>query len=45
MSIDENSGIRKQDAASVFSAVYSNPDGVETAFSFLKSKLKDISDL
>jgi hypothetical protein len=45
MSIDENSGIRKQDAASVFSAVYSNPDGVATAFSFLKSNFRDISEL
>jgi hypothetical protein len=45
MSIDENSGIRKQDAASVFSAVYSNPAGVETAFKFLTSNFKDISDL
>ena len=45
MSIDENSGIRKQDAASVFSAVYSNPDGVDTAFNFLTSKFNDISDL
>ena len=45
MSIDENSGIRKQDAASVFSAVYNNPDGVETAFKFLTSNFMDISDL
>ena len=45
MSIDENSGIRKQDAASVFSAIYSNPYGVETAFNFLKSNFQNISDL
>jgi len=45
MSIDENSGVQKQDAASVFSAVYSNPDGVETAFNFLKSNVQKISDL
>jgi len=45
MSIDENSGIRKQDAASVFSAVYSNPGGVQTAFNFLKSNFQDISEL
>jgi len=44
MSIDENSGIRKQDAASVFSAVYSNPYGVETAFNFLKSNFQKISE-
>ena len=45
MSIDENSGIRKQDAASAFSAVYSNPDGVATAFNFLKTNFQKISDL
>jgi len=44
MSINENSGIRKQDAASVFSAVYSNPYGVETAFNFLKSNFQNISN-
>ena len=45
MSIDENSGIRRQDAASVFSAVSSNPDGVETAFNFLRSNFQNISEL
>jgi len=45
MSIDENSGIQKQDAVRVLSAVYSNPDGVETAFNFFRSNFKDISDL
>jgi hypothetical protein len=45
MSIDENSGIRKQQAPGVFSAVYSNPDGIETAFNFLKSNFMDISNL
>lgn len=44
MSIDENSGIRKQDAASVYAAVYSNPDGVETAFNFLTSNFRNISE-
>ena len=45
MSIDENSGIRNLDAASVFSAVYRKPDGIETAFNFLKSNFQNISDL
>jgi hypothetical protein len=45
MSIDENSGIRKQDTSSVFSAVYRKPEGIEIAFNFLKSNFQDISDL
>jgi len=44
-SINSTSGIRKQDAASVFSAVYSNPDGVATALNFLKNNFSDIADL
>ncbi|KDR22501.1 Aminopeptidase N [Zootermopsis nevadensis] len=43
-SIDGTSGIRKQDASSVFSAVYSNPDGVATAFNFLKDKFLEIAN-
>jgi hypothetical protein len=43
MSVDENSGIRSQDAASAFTAVFNNPDGVETAFNFLKHNFKNIS--
>ncbi|XP_067008196.2 aminopeptidase N [Anabrus simplex] len=42
MSISD-SAIRKQDAASVFSAVYSNPAGVETALNFLSSNFDKIS--
>jgi hypothetical protein len=45
MSIDENSGARKQHRARVFSAVYKKPDGIETAFNFLKSNFQNISDL
>ena len=45
MSIDENSGIRIEDTFRVFSAVYRNPDGIETAFNFLKSNFTDISNL
>ncbi|PNF37826.1 Aminopeptidase N [Cryptotermes secundus] len=43
-SINSNSGIRKQDAASVFSSVYSNPDGVATAFDFLKNNFNEIAN-
>ncbi|KAJ9573937.1 hypothetical protein L9F63_008679, partial [Diploptera punctata] len=43
-SINETSEIRKQDAASVFSAVYSNPKGVNVAFNFLINNYKDISN-
>lgn len=39
-SIDEESGIRKQDANSVFSAVLSgNPENVDIAFEFLRENV------
>ncbi|CAH0553352.1 unnamed protein product [Brassicogethes aeneus] len=41
-SIDSSSGIRSQDSLSVFSAVYSNFDGVEVAFNFLKNNYVQI---
>jgi hypothetical protein len=43
-SINSTSGIRKQDAASVFSSVYSNPNGVATAFNFLKKNFNKIAN-
>jgi hypothetical protein len=44
-SIDANSGIRQQDALSVFSAVYAgNPVGVDIAFDFLLKNYKEISE-
>ncbi|KAJ8889378.1 hypothetical protein PR048_008877 [Dryococelus australis] len=45
LSISEHSGIRRQDASSVFSAVYSNPEGVSIAFKFLINNYKSISEL
>jgi aminopeptidase N len=43
LSINSTSGIRQQDALSVFSAVYSgNPDGVDLAFDFLLENYEDI---
>ncbi|XP_063229949.1 uncharacterized protein LOC134535043 [Bacillus rossius redtenbacheri] len=44
LSITEDSGIRKQDAASVFSAVYANHQGVDTAFKFLTDNFQQISE-
>ncbi|CAG2063537.1 unnamed protein product, partial [Timema podura] len=43
LSITEDSGIRKQDAASVFSAVYSNVGGIDLAFNFLTENYESIS--
>ncbi|XP_063229950.1 aminopeptidase N-like [Bacillus rossius redtenbacheri] len=42
-SITENSGIRKQDAASVYSAVYSNMEGIDVALDFLVQHFGNIS--
>ncbi|XP_063230541.1 uncharacterized protein LOC134535398 [Bacillus rossius redtenbacheri] len=44
MSITEDSGIRKQDAASVFAAVYSNAAGVDLALDFLVDNYERISE-
>ncbi|XP_023722517.1 aminopeptidase N isoform X2 [Cryptotermes secundus] len=41
-SITDNGDIRRQDAASVFSAVYSNPQGFQFAFDFLRNSYGDI---
>lgn len=44
-SIDASSGIRQQDALSVFSSVYTgNPEGVDIAFNFLLENYKKISE-
>nr|CAD7455286.1 unnamed protein product [Timema tahoe] len=43
LSITEDSGIRKQDAARVFSAVYSNVGGIDLAFNFLTENYESIS--
>nr|CAD7587583.1 unnamed protein product [Timema genevievae] len=43
LSITKDSGIRKQDAASVFSAVYSNVGGIDLAFNFLTENYESIS--
>nr|CAD7410180.1 unnamed protein product [Timema cristinae] len=42
-SIDETSGIRKQDAAMVFSAVYANRQGVDIALDFLVQNLDNVT--
>lgn len=45
-SIDPNSGIRQQDALSVFSSVYTgNPEGVDIAFDFLVENFEAVSTL
>jgi hypothetical protein len=44
-SITNDENIRRQDAASVFSAVYSNPKGFELAFNFLQNRYGDIASL
>ncbi|XP_066992326.2 aminopeptidase N [Anabrus simplex] len=43
-SIDNTGDIRRQDASSVFSAVYANPTGVNVALEFLKSNFEAISN-
>ncbi|CAG2060011.1 unnamed protein product, partial [Timema podura] len=45
LSISADSGIRKQDASRVFSAVYANPSGVDIAFQFLTENYQKISEL
>jgi len=40
--IDPDSGIRPQDSQSVFSAVYSRPEGVDIAFTFLENNFEAI---
>jgi len=42
-SIEDRENIRRQDAASVFSAVYSNPDGFQLAFTFLKAYYEEVA--
>jgi len=42
--VSENSGIRKQDAARVFSAIASNSVGQPLAYSFLRNKWDHIRD-
>nr|CAD7396258.1 unnamed protein product [Timema cristinae] len=44
LSISAESGIRKQDASRVFSAVYANPSGVDIAFQFLTENYQKISE-
>ncbi|KAJ9573936.1 hypothetical protein L9F63_008678, partial [Diploptera punctata] len=44
MSINPDIEIRKQNTASVFSAVYSNPAGVDTALDFLINNYQAITD-
>nr|CAD7397317.1 unnamed protein product [Timema poppensis] len=44
LSISADSGIRKQDASRVFSAVYANPSGVDIAFQFLTENYQKISE-
>ncbi|CAG2055212.1 unnamed protein product, partial [Timema podura] len=44
LSITPDSGIRSQDASSVFVAVYSNPAGVDLAFNFLRDNYQSISE-
>jgi hypothetical protein len=44
MSIHDRENIRKQDAASVFSAVYSNnPDGFQLTFNFLQENFDSVA--
>ncbi|PSN39002.1 Aminopeptidase N [Blattella germanica] len=43
-SITPDADIRRQDSASVFSSVYTNPAGVELALNFLVDRFKDIQD-
>jgi len=42
-SIEDRENIRRQDAASVFSAVYSNPDGFLLAFNFLRQNYESVA--
>jgi hypothetical protein len=42
LSINGSSGIRIQDSQSVFSAVYSRPEGVDVALDFLNASFVDI---
>jgi TM2 domain-containing membrane protein YozV len=42
--VSENSGIRKQDAARVFSAIASNSVGQPLAYSFLRNKWDHIRE-
>lgn len=44
MSITNNENIRRQDSASVFSAVYSNPEGFQLAFNFLQNNYDEIAN-
>lgn len=44
MSINSTSGIRSQDAYSVFAAVYGNSIGVDVAFDFLIENYQAIDD-
>jgi hypothetical protein len=42
MAITQDSGIRLQDSQTVFSAVYSRPEGIDVAFNFLSENLAEI---
>ena len=42
-SIEDHEHIRRQDAASVFSAVYSNPKGFNLAFNFLQENYDSVA--
>jgi len=42
-SIEDRENIRRQDAASVFSAVYSNPKGFQLAFTFLQANYDSVA--
>lgn len=42
-SIEDRVNIRRQDAASVFAAVYSNPDGFQLAFNFLQENYDSVA--
>lgn len=44
MTIDPESGIRKQDGARAFLAVARNSIGYEIAFDFLMTNIKEISE-
>jgi hypothetical protein len=42
-SIEDHENIRRQDAASIFSAVIPNPDGFELAFTFLQANFERVA--
>lgn len=44
-SISDDSGIRRQDASTVFASVYDgNPEGVDIAFDFLRRNYVEIAN-